>query len=286
MTGFGKATATIGGKTMIAEVRSLNSKQLDMGIRLPSALKNKELDFRNIASKSIERGKADISIFCENREGEKEVSINTPLAKAYYNEFKKLADELNVPSDDLLNKVLSMPEILKNTANEPGEEEINEVKKLMDLAIADFLDFRIAEGKVLALEFEKRIQSILSLLKEIETLDQKRAPAMRNKIQKSLHELLGKDRIDQNRLEQEMIFYIEKIDISEEKLRLQTHCNYFLSTMTEIESVGRKLGFISQEMGREINTIGSKANDSSIQKIVVQMKDELEKVKEQLLNVL
>jgi uncharacterized protein (TIGR00255 family) len=286
MTGFGKATLELNGKTVVAEVRSLNSKQLDLSLKLPSLYRSRELELRNTCAKLIERGKADVVVYFENKELEKGLSINTTLAKSYFIELKKLATELNEPGSDLLSHVLKMPEVMKAEVLEPNEQEETQLRNCLEKAIQEFTVFRLAEGKVLEEEFISRIGNIISLSKTIEKKDAQRAVALRKRIEKNLEELIEKERIDQNRLEQELIYYIEKIDITEEKLRLKTHCNYFLKTMQEEESVGRKLGFITQEIGREINTIGSKANDSEIQKLVVQMKDELEKIKEQLLNVL
>lgn len=286
MTGFGKANVEVNGKTIIAEVRSLNSKQLDLNLKLPSLYRSKELELRNICAKLIERGKVDIAVYFENKDAERSLSLNTKLAKVYYHEFRKLAIELGEPGSDLLAQVLKIPEVMKAEIQEADEQEENLVKLCIEKAIEAFSEFRTAEGNVLEQEFLMRIENISSLLKKIEAMDVLRAAAVRKRIEKNVEELIEKERIDQNRLEQELIYYIEKIDITEEKLRLKTHCDYFLKTMKEEESVGRKLGFITQEIGREINTIGSKANDSEIQKAVVQMKDELEKIKEQLLNVL
>lgn len=286
MTGFGKANMELNGKTIVAEVRSLNSKQLDLNLKLPSLYRSKELEFRALCSKLIERGKADVVVYFENKEAEKSLTINTELAKVYYHEFRKLAIELGEHGGDLLAQVLKIPEVLKAENQEVDESEESLVKSCIEKAIEAFTQFRFAEGKVLEQEFFMRIENILSLLKKVEAMDISRAETVRKRIEKNLEELIEKERIDQNRLEQELIYYIEKIDITEEKLRLKTHCDYFIKTMKEEESVGRKLGFITQEIGREINTIGSKANDSEIQKTVVQMKDELEKIKEQLLNVL
>ncbi len=241
---------------------------------------------RNICSKLIERGKVDVIISIESKDSDKSLAVHKALAKTYYNELKQLASELKAPENELLAMVLKMPEVMRQEAQELSVAEENLLKTCLEKAIADFSSFRLAEGNVLEEDFHNRIKIISSLLKDVEKLDKARSTNLRKRIEKNLEELIQKDRIDQNRLEQELIFYIEKMDITEEKLRLKTHCDYFLKTMKEEESVGRKLGFITQEIGREINTIGSKANDSAIQKVVVQMKDELEKVKEQLLNVL
>ena len=286
MTGFGKATIDSNGKTIVTEVRSLNSKQLDLGLKLPSQYRNRELELRNNCAKLIERGKADVVVYFENKDVEKSVNINTTLAKSYFLEFKKLATELNEPAPDLLSHVLKMPEVMKAEAQVPDEKEEALMKSCVEKAIQEFNNFREAEGNVLEQEFLNRLNTIITLLKTIEEMDTDRAKSVRLRIEKNIEDLIIKERIDQNRLEQELIYYLEKMDITEEKLRLKTHCDYFLKTMKEEESVGRKLGFITQEIGREINTIGSKANDSGMQKVVVQMKDELEKIKEQLLNVL
>ncbi len=286
MTGFGKATLEINNKVIITEVRSLNSKQLDLSLKLPSLYRSRELELRSMCAKLIERGKADVLVYFENREVEKGIALNASLAKSYFHELKKLATELNDPGNDLLQHVLKIPEVMKAEVMEADAEEETLLRSCLDSAIQEFIAFRLEEGKVLATEFENRIKNISSLLTQIEKMDSTRIDAHRKRVEKNLEELIDKERIDQNRLEQELIYYIEKIDITEEKLRLKTHCDYFLKTMREEEAVGRKLGFITQEIGREINTIGSKANDSDMQKLVVQMKDELEKIKEQLLNVL
>jgi uncharacterized protein (TIGR00255 family) len=286
MTGFGKATLEWNSSTITVEIRSLNSKQLDLNFRTSSRYKSKELELRTTCTKQIERGKADVSIYLETNSGEKNLAINKALAKNYFSELKALATELSEPTNELLALVLKMPEVLKSDPEEAGEAELENLKTCVDKAIAEFIKFRLDEGKVLQNEFETRLHNIVNLLQSVELLDVKRAAALRSRIEKNIAEFVDKEKIDQNRFEQELIYYIEKIDITEEKLRLKTHCDYFLKTMNEEESVGRKLGFISQEIGREINTIGSKANDSAIQMVVVQMKDELEKIKEQLLNVL
>ena len=286
MTGFGKASLPFKDKTLQIEIRSLNSKQIDLSLKLPSLFRSKELEIRAQCAKFIERGKADVSIYFEQKEIEKNLNINTTLAKAYYHELKKLAIELQAPVDDLLTHILKLPEVLKAETEELNEQDEQELKNALHLALQEFSKFREAEGKNLEAEFSSRISTLLNLLQSVELLDKERATAVRNRIEKNIEELINKERIDQNRLEQEMIYYLEKMDITEEKLRLKVHCDYFIKTMLEEDAVGRKLGFITQEIGREINTIGSKANDSAIQKIVVQMKDELEKIKEQLLNVL
>ena len=284
MTGFGKAVGELpSSKKITVELRSLNSRQFDLNVRIPGLYREKESELRTELSKQTERGKIDLSIYSEYTGEANVISINKPLAKSYYAEVKKLATELKEETGDILSMIMKMPDVLKSDRQELDENEWKHVRKLFDAAIIDFQKFRNDEGKVLRKEFSTRIGIIDGLLEEVKKLDGLRIPSLREKLNKSITEL--KEKIDQNRFEQELIYYIEKFDICEEKLRLKTHLDYFSKTMDEASS-GRKLGFISQEIGREINTIGSKANDAGIQKLVVQMKDELEKIKEQLLNVL
>ncbi|MGQ0827034.1 MAG: YicC/YloC family endoribonuclease [Bacteroidota bacterium] len=287
MTGFGKAITEIPGKKVTVEVRSLNSKGLDLNLRIPYIYKEKELELRADISRQLERGKVDLTVYTESTEESLPVSINTKLAKTYYKELKSLSEELNESGKDLLSIIVKMPDVMKaeRETAELDEEEWKQVKLTINKAIEAFQGFRSDEGKTLLKEFESRISIISSLLLEVVTLDGLRIQNIKERIKTNLAEAIDKEKIDHNRFEQELIYYIEKLDITEEKLRLKTHLDYFTKTMQEPAS-GRKLGFISQEIGREINTIGSKANDSGIQKIVVQMKDELEKIKEQMLNVL
>jgi uncharacterized protein (TIGR00255 family) len=283
MTGFGKSVVELPGKKITIEVRSLNSKQLDINLRLPSLYREKESELRSEISKQVERGKLDLSVYSESTGESGGVNINMALAKNYYHELKALASELNEKADHLLPLVVKLPDVFKNERQDLDEKEWKEVRACFMKALESFNAFRSDEGKTLEREISSRINAISALLDEVKQLDEKRIPAVRERLHKGVAEL--KDKVDQNRFEQELIYYIEKFDITEEKVRLHTHCEYFIKTMKE-ESSGRKLGFITQEIGREINTIGSKANDAGIQKLVVQMKDELEKVKEQLLNVL
>ena len=287
MTGFGKAVCEIPGKKVTVEVRSLNSKQLDLNLRLPYLYKEKELELRADISKQIERGKVDMSVFTESTNEVLPIAINKPLAKTYYKELKTLSEELNETNHNLLSLIVKMPDVMKAEREvvELDEAEWKQVKAVVDKAIDAFQKFRGDEGKTLSTEFINRIGIIDKLLSEVIVLDAPRVENIKTRIKNNLAETIEKEKIDQNRFEQELIYYIEKLDITEEKLRLKTHLDYFLNTMNELAS-GRKLGFIAQEIGREINTIGSKANDASVQKLVVQMKDELEKIKEQLLNVL
>lgn len=287
MTGFGKAVNEIPGKKITVEIRSLNSKQLDLNMRIPYLYKEKELELRTEVGKQLERGKIDLSIYCESTQEAMPVNLNKELAKTYYNELKKLSEELNDHNSNLLALAIKMPDVMKAEKEtvELDEKEWAEVRSVVNKAIAAFQKFRDDEGKTLEKEFVSRIGIIEKLLTEVVSLDNARVENIKSRIKNNLEEVVETNKIDQNRFEQELIYYIEKLDITEEKLRLKTHLDYFTSTMKEA-SGGRKLGFISQEIGREINTIGSKANDAAIQKLVVQMKDELEKIKEQLLNVL
>lgn len=287
MTGFGKSVTEIPGKKVTVEVRSLNSKALDLNLRLPYIYKEKELGLRSDISKQIERGKIDLTVFTESNQETLPVAINKTLAKTYYKELKSLSEELNESSSNLLALVVKMPEVMKAEREvvELDEAEWEQVKIAVDKAIEAFQKFRSDEGKILANEFQTRIGIIYALLEDVVKMDNSRVENVRARIKNNIAEFVEKEKIDQNRFEQELIYYIEKLDITEEKLRLKTHLDYFMNTMQE-PACGRKLGFISQEIGREINTIGSKANDAAVQKLVVQMKDELEKIKEQLLNVL
>lgn len=285
MTGFGKAVCELPNKKVTIEIRSLNSRQLDLSLRVASQYRDKESEIRGLISRSLERGKIDFSLFAESSGEEGSNAINQQLALDYYREIKKLAEATGETPADYLALVLRMPDVLKQDKSAPDEEEWKAVMNSVIEAIAAFNRFRDDEGKILAKEFEQRIGIISAKLKEVTDRDPQRIANIRERLNKYLEENVPAGHTDKNRFEQELIYYIEKLDITEEKLRLQTHCTYFLNTMKEPSS-GRKLGFIAQEIGREINTIGSKANDAEIQKFVVEMKDELEKVKEQLLNVL
>lgn len=285
MTGFGKASLELSDKTINVEIRSLNSKGADISLRLSSGLRNYELELRNELSKQLERGKIDVSIYIESSKAETPVEINIDLAKAYHEQLKKLAKELNEPMQDSIHQVLKFPDVLKNERKETDENEWKQIKKCIDEAIKQLNEFRDTEGRSLQKDFETRLGKIEASLNEIKTMDLNRITVIKDRIRGNIFDVIAKDKIDENRFEQELIYYIEKLDINEEKVRLQTHLDYFRDTCKEA-SPGRKLNFISQEIGREINTIGSKANDAPMQKLVVLMKDELEKIKEQANNVL
>jgi uncharacterized protein (TIGR00255 family) len=285
MTGFGKAKINVKNKQIIAEIKSVNSKQLDLGLRLPLSLREKEAEFRNLITEVAERGKVDFSIYFDGESSERKMVLNKQLASNYYKELMLFAKDVKADTSNTLGMVMNLPEVFKQELSVATEDELKKVKALIQTALNDFNAFRKSEGLTLGKELEKRIQLILGLLKKVELADGKRLKLIKERIRKDLYDIVNKERVDQNRFEEELIYYVEKMDITEEKVRLKTHCDYFLDTLKE-KSSGRKLGFISQEIGREINTIGSKANDAAIQKMVVQMKDELEKIKEQLMNVL
>jgi uncharacterized protein (TIGR00255 family) len=285
MTGFGKASLELDTKTVQVEIRSLNSKGADVSLRLSSIYRNFELELRNDITKQLERGKIDVSIYIESKQAETPVEINIALAKTYKDKLRNLAIELEEPLNDVVYQVLKMPDVLKNERNQADENEWKQIKQAINAAIIQLNNFRDMEGLSLKKDFEERLNKIKTCLDEVKTLDEKRINTIKARIRTNLYDVIAKDKIDENRFEQELIYYIEKLDINEEKVRLQTHLDYFLSTMVEV-SAGRKLNFIAQEIGREINTIGSKANDAPIQKLVVLMKDELEKIKEQCNNVL
>lgn len=285
MTGYGKAEVMKDGNSITVELRSLNNRYFDLNLRTPSAVRDKEAEIRNLLNEKLQRGKADVTITIESGE-EARVSFNKDLVKKYYSELKLLSKELDSGKRDLLSLAMQMPEVMSVQKSETDGEVWSEVKETLELAIQDLIQFRMREGKELELAFKQHVEVILRLLKEAEQFEPERRNLIRKRLQNQLQELLSSEGYDRNRFEQELIYYIERLDFTEEKIRLQSHCDFFLKTLDDKDSNGRRLGFISQEMGREINTLGSKANHAEIQKIIVQMKDELEKIKEQLLNVL
>lgn len=288
MTGFGKAVAVFENKKITAEIKSLNSKQLDLAVRLPQTYRSSELDFRNEVAKSLERGKVDLFIYCEDIESANDHSINIPIVKKYKAQIEAMAKELNLPEPaDWYATLLRLPDSIKNdnAAAEISEEEIEVVTGILGKAIEALVEFRTQEGVRLEKFFREKIAMIQSLLNDVAQYEQQRVEKIKARIEDALAKLDNVE-FDRNRFEQEMIFYIEKLDINEEKLRLQNHLDYFLKTLEDGHGQGKKLGFISQEMGREINTLGSKANQAELQKIVVMMKDQLEQIKEQVLNVM
>ena len=291
MTGFGKTTATPGGRTVNIEIRTLNSKTLDVNTRIPSLYRDKESEIRSEINRVLERGKVDFMITVDSDADTNDFVINRQLASKYYAEIKQVADELGVMTgENIISDILKMPDVLKAGREAPDETEWAQVKSAISDALALTEVFRIAEGELLGKDMIARIQLILDLLLKVEPLEGMRIGNLRERFQRNQDEFLEKttkvDKFDENRFEQEIFWYLEKLDITEEKLRLRKHCDYFIDTLNSHESNGRKLGFITQEIGREINTLGSKAYNAEIQMIVVQMKDELEKIKEQVSNVL
>jgi len=290
MTGYGKAMAEIGDRKLSIEVKSLNSKQLDLALKLPSMFRDKEVEVRNLISQKLERGKVDMFISTEFTGEISGVSINLELAKKYHNELKVLQLELKEDCPEgLLSLIIKMPDVIQSAKDEPNENDWLLVRSGIENALALVEEFRSGEGKILGEDLRKRIESILQYVLEVEPFEQQRINDIREKMIRDFANYkadFNGSAPDQNRFEQEMIYYLERLDITEEKIRLKKHCEYFLDTMDEVASQGKKLGFITQEIGREINTLGSKANQADIQKLVVQMKDELEKIKEQLMNIL
>jgi len=287
MTGYGKAIAETPQKKITIEIKSLNSKQLDLNTKLPWLYKEKEPEIRNLISQKLDRGKIDFSIFCDMLDDEVVTVINKSAVRNYYNQFKEIAAELKIDLDDqIFTAIMKLPDTLKTEKPEMPEAEWEMVKNRITESLTMLDLYRMEEGNSIMADLKKCIGKILSLLESIETFEAGRITKIREKLMSLLEENLGSEKIDKNRFEQEIIFYLEKYDINEEKVRLKTHCDYFIETINSASPNGKILNFIAQEIGREINTIGSKANDASIQKLVVMMKDELEKIKEQTLNVL
>jgi uncharacterized protein (TIGR00255 family) len=290
MTGYGKAEAVLAGIKLTIEIKSLNSKQTDISVKLPSLYREKEPEIRNLIMQQLERGKIDFYTYAEITGDISSFTINKPLALHYYRELKDLLSEMMENSDpDLLPVIMKMPDVLQSSREDISESDWKTLKQAIEEAISGVLEFRTGEGKILENDFRSRVGLIMRFLGSIDPFEKKRTTDIRERLVKEFEKLSRSEASvvpDQNRFEQELIFYLEKLDITEEKVRLRKHCSYFLETLDEKTSQGKKLGFIVQEMGREINTIGSKANDAEIQRVVVQMKDELEKIKEQLSNIL
>ncbi len=282
MTGFGRGMVQLPSKKITVEIKSLNSKNLDLSVRLPQSYKEKELEIRNAIAQVLERGKIECSVFIEVNGEETATVINGPIVLSYINQMKKIiphADET-----ELMKMAVRMPDALKTERVELDEEEWSHIQNVLKEALSNIQDFRLQEGVKLGVDFSQRIENIRLNMSMIAELEEERIVNVKERLRQNLKEL--EVNIDESRYAQEVIYYIEKLDINEEKVRLTNHLDYFIETMGTEENCGRKLGFIGQEMGREINTMGSKSNHSGMQKIVVQMKDELEKIKEQVLNVL
>ena len=283
MTGFGKAEINTQNKKLTIEIKSLNSKQIDMSVRMPSAYREKELSIRKTVGQSLNRGKIDVALFVEQTHSELSATINSEVVKAYYSDLKGITKELD-NTDDIMSSIMRLPDVLKSKKEEIDESEWTQIESLLSQAIDAITNYRADEGRILAEDFELRIENIRTSLNEIAAYEKSRIEKIKGSIREKIDEL--KVSADENRFEQELIYYIEKLDITEEITRLNLHLNYFIEVMQSANSQGKKLGFICQEIGREINTIGSKSNDATMQQEVVKMKDELEKIKEQILNVL
>jgi len=282
MTGFGKATLQLPTKKISVEVKSLNSKGLDLNVRIPSLYREMELGLRNLIAVKLERGKVDFSIFIESTAEQTSTKVNVPIVKGYIEQLRAVyakADEV-----ELMKMAIRMPDTMKIEREEIDENDWAQIETTIDEALENILNFRRDEGQSLEKEFQLRIANIRQYMNEALALDNERVQTIKDRLHNAITEL--KVAVDENRFEQELIYYLEKLDITEEKVRLTNHLDYFLETIKGNEANGRKLGFITQEMGREINTMGSKSNHAQMQKLVVQMKDELEKIKEQVLNVL
>lgn len=281
MTGFGKAVTQLENKKINIEIKSLNSKNIDLNARMPQQYREKELVLRNKIAKKLVRGKIDFSLYVEVTNEKPSSDINISVVKSYMEQLQQIS---NVKENELLQIAMRLPDTLKTEKEEIEEEEFKTIENLLSTALTEILNYRANEGAVLEKDFQLRIKNIQQLLNEVIKIDPDRIENVKIRLQKGIDEL--KEKVDENRFEQELIYYIEKFDITEEKVRLTNHLNYFIENLNSDQSNGKKLGFIAQEIGREINTIGSKSNYAPMQKLVVEMKDELEKIKEQLLNVL
>lgn len=286
MTGYGLASTEYLQKKITVEIRSLNSKFLELNVKMPRNYSEKESTIRNEATKAIERGKANVNIIIEQTTQVESSLLNKDKFNSYYKQLDQLATELGVEKTNLFQQTLSIQDIWSVQEQSADEVEWKAIYNTFTQSIQNFNQFRADEGATLAADLKKRVELILEAIPEVEKFESNRVPAIKDKLESILKDAVGAENVDKNRLEQELIYFIEKYDITEEKIRLKSHCDYFFLVMKEKEANGKKLGFITQEIGREINTMGSKANDASIQKIVVGMKDELEKVKEQLLNII
>ena len=287
MTGFGKTEFEVGTKKITLEIKSLNSKQLDINTRVPSMYREKDLEIRRLISETLTRGKVDFAIYLDNLGTESTSRINAAIIKDYFAQLKAVHEELGLAiNESIMQSIMRLPETVKMVYDELDETEWLVVRENLIKTLENLNTFRDQEGLALKADIDANIANILDLLNQVEPFETQRMENVKTKIKESLDALQLNGSLDKNRFEQELIYYMEKLDINEEKVRLANHCSYFTETMNETEPSGRKLGFIAQEIGREINTLGSKANESNLQRIVVQMKDNLEKIKEQVLNVL
>lgn len=287
MTGYGRATGNFGDKTIVVELRSLNSKITDIKIRIPGEYRDKESEIRKMISDHAERGKVDLLIEVQNADGAANISLNVPLFKGYYLSISRLADELGLDKSDLLPSILRIPSVVASQSGETDDSEWATLRAIIQEALDALKVFRKQEGAVIETDLRERVRMITDMLDLVTPFEQERFARMRDRMRNNMEEAFGRENLDSNRFEQEVLYYLEKMDMSEEKLRLAQHCKYFVEQFTnDTQAAGRTLGFITQEMGREINTLGAKAYDANIQRFVVQMKDELEKIKEQIANVL
>ena len=285
MTGYGKAELNLKNANFTIEVRSLNSKQIDANVKMSSIYRDKEIGLRKLLSEKLQRGKIEVSIWRESSESSAKYTLNTELIKEYFSQIKEVTSYLSINSSDIMPSLLKMPEVLVKGEEKAEDNEWEEIAKGIDIAIGNILQFRLDEGEKLETDITARINKLSTLLIDISPFAKGRIEKVKKSLADKLVEIDTKN-IDENRFEQELIYYLEKQDITEEQVRLEVHLSYFIETMKADAPNGKKLGFIGQEIGREINTIGSKSSDAEMQKIVVQMKDELEKIKEQLLNIL
>ncbi len=287
MTGFGRAEATVNHRQVVVEIKALNGKQFDLNTKLPPILRSWELDIRTLTNNLLIRGTIDLTISVKMDGGAKPMVVNTGLAVFYYNAMKQIADQTGATPDNIISTIMRMPEVVSQDSDVLPEEEWEMVKAVIVKAAEDLMDHRRKEGEALLKDITHRIHNIDELHNKIVPLEAERIERIRTRINQWLEDMAGKEKIDPNRFEQEMIYYLERMDFSEEKIRLRQHCGYFNDTIKENDlAIGRKLNFILQEIGREINTLGSKANHAEIQQIVINMKDELEKAKELILNIL
>lgn len=286
MTGYGKAVKELPNKKVTVEIKSLNSKQLDLAMRLPSLYREKELDIRSYLAGRIGRGKVDFAMFCESQMGERVPRIDPDAVRQYYEQLYSVKKMYSMPDFNYMPIIMTLPDVIKTEQPQLEENEWEAVMDCIREAADKFIGFREQEGRALAADLLSHVDLIEKYSLEVPQYEKERVEKIRARIQSNLDEIIAKDKVDQNRLEQELIYYIEKLDINEEKVRLANHIKYFRETVANDTDAGKKLGFIAQEMGREINTLGSKANQAEMQRLVVKMKDELEKIKEQVLNVL
>ena len=287
MTGFGRAEAIVNGRQVVVEVKALNGKQFDINTKLPPILRSYELDIRNMMSTMLQRGTIDLTVSVKQEGASKPMVINTDLALFYYQGMKQIADQTGLPQENIISTLMRLPEVVAPDTDVLPEQEWISVKAVIEQAAKDLMQHRLHEGEALLKDIRLRIGNIEKLHEKILPLEPERIERVRARLAQWMEDMANKEKVDANRFEQEMIYYLERMDFSEEKIRLKQHCDYFNTTVNENDTaIGRKLNFILQEIGREINTLGSKANHAEIQQIVINMKDELEKAKEQILNIL